>query len=107
MYIQPMKIYVCYGTFKLPAMPGRPIGHVCGAAHQALVDAGYEPEVVRAYGFGPLPDALNFSKGRREVRRLTGNNWVPAVVLDSGEVIQGSQKIIDWAAANPAAVATS
>ena len=99
-----MKLYVCYGTWNNPALPGRPNGHVCGYAHSALIEAGHRPEVIRSYGLGPLPDWLNRTKGRREVRKLTGNNWVPVLVTDAGDVIQGSQEIVDWAAANAAAV---
>ncbi len=96
-----MKLYVCYGTWKPAPRPG---GHPCGTAYHALKDAGYEPEVTLTYGLGLLPDALNnLSPGRREVKRLTGNYWVPALVLDDGEVIQGSRKIADWARANPPA----
>ena len=93
-----MKLYVCWGTFPSP----RPGGHPCGNAYEALRNAGYQPDVVRSYGLGLLPDALNQTPGRREVRRLTGNNWVPVLVLDDGTVIQGSHKIMDWAGANPA-----
>jgi hypothetical protein len=97
-----MKLYVCYGTWKPAPRPG---GHPCGHAHQALVDAGYSPEVIRSYGLGALPDAFNQTSGRREVKRLTGNHWVPALVADDGEVIQGAGKIIDWAKAHPASSA--
>ena len=96
-----MKLYVCYGTFKTPSLPGRPHGHVCEYAHSALTAAGYTPQVVRAYGFGPLPNWLNATKGRREVREITGNNWVPLLITDDGESIQGSQRIADWAASHP------
>ena len=44
-----MKIYVCYGTWKPAPRPG---GHPCGHAYHALVDAGYDPEVIRSYGLG-------------------------------------------------------
>ena len=94
-----MKLYVCYGTFKFTPRPG---GHPCGHAHQALVDAGYEPEVIRSYGWGLLPEVFNLTPGRREVKRLTGSHWVPALVTDDGTVIQGSRRIIEWAKANPA-----
>jgi Glutathione S-transferase, N-terminal domain len=93
-----MKLYICYGTFQTP----RPGGHPCRTAHQALRDAGHDPELVKSYGLGLLPDAFNKTAGRQEVKRLTGNNWVPALVTDSGEVVQGSQEIADWARANPA-----
>ena len=95
-----MKLYVCYGTWKPAPRPG---GHPCGKAYHALRDAGYDPEVKRAYGLGALPGAVNdLAPGRREVKGLTGNYWVPALVMDDGTVIQGSREIIEWASANPA-----
>jgi hypothetical protein len=94
-----LKLYVCYGTWKAAPRPG---GHPCGQAYHALVDAGYGPEVVRSYGLGALPDFINQTPGRREVKRLTGNHWVPLLVTDDGEPIQGSQKIIAWAKDHPA-----
>ena len=65
-------------------------------------EAGHEPEVVKAYGYGPLPD---MPRGRREVRRLSGESWVPLLVTDEGEAIGDSQAIIAWAREHPAAVA--
>src|SRR5436305_378901 len=100
-----MKLYVCYGTWKPAPRPG---GHPCGQAYHALKDAGHDPEVKRSYGLGAFPGAVNnLTSGRREVKELTGNYWVPVLVLDDGTVIQGSRKIIDWAGANPAASATA
>jgi hypothetical protein len=92
-----MKLYVCYGTFQTP----RPGGHPCRNAYHALRDAGHDPEIVKTYGWGALPDALNPS-ARKEVKRLSGNTWVPILVLDDGEVIPDSQSIVAWAKANPA-----
>jgi hypothetical protein len=97
-----LKLYVCYGTFQTP----RPGGHPCGNAHKALREAGHDPEVQRVYGWGALPDALN-GTGRRAVKRLTGNSWVPTLVLDDGSVVDGSHEIIAWAKANPAGVSTA
>lgn len=100
-----MKLYVCWDT-----SPSHPIigSHPCGQAHEALVDAGHDPEVVKARGWAALPQFLNNSRGRREVRELSGgNDEVPALVLDSGEFIQGTKEIIAWAAANPAATAAT
>ena len=94
-----MKLYVCYGTFTTTPRPG---GHPCGNAHRALRAAGHDPEVQRSYGLGALPDIFNQTRGRKEVKRLTGNNWVPALVLDDGECIQGSEQIVAWAEAHPA-----
>ena len=60
-----MKLYVCYGTWTA----GRAIhAHPCGEAHAALVEAGYQPEVVRSYGFGALPGPINDLTPRREVK---------------------------------------
>jgi hypothetical protein len=98
-----MKLYVCYGTFPSP----RPGGHPCRNAHRALLEAGHDPELVRSYGLGPLPDALNNTPGRRRVRELTGSNWVPVLELDDGTAIGGSEKIAAWAAANPAGAAAA
>jgi glutaredoxin 2 len=47
-----------------------------------------------------LPSFLNPT--RAEVRNLTGNDWVPVLVTDDGEVVQGSKKIARWAKDNPA-----
>jgi Glutathione S-transferase, N-terminal domain len=94
-----VKLYVCYGTFQTP----RPGGHPCHNAYEALREAGHEPELVKSYGLGVLPDALNRTRGRREVKEMTGNNWVPVLVTDDGEAIQDSKRIADWARQNPAA----
>jgi hypothetical protein len=99
-----MKLYVCFGTWK--PMP-RPGGHPCGRAYHALRDAGHEPEVVRTYGLGLLGDVGNFTAGRREVKRLTGNYWVPVLITDDGTTIQGSREIEAWAQAHPAETAAT
>jgi hypothetical protein len=99
-----VKLYVCWGTFKVSPRPG---GHPCGNAYHALVDAGHRPEVVRGYGWAALPEALNQTHGRREVKRLTGNMWVPVLAADDGTVVQGSDKIKEWARANPAPAANA
>jgi glutathione S-transferase len=88
-----MKLYVCWGTFPTP----RPGGHPCANAHAALRDAGHDPELVKSYGLAPLPAFLNGTRGRREVQELTGNRWVPTLVLDDGSVIDGSREIVEWA----------
>lgn len=99
-----MKLYVCYGTWKPAPRPG---GHPCGQAYHALVDAGHRPEVIKARGLGMLPEAFNRTKGRQEVKQLTGNYWVPVLVQDDGTYIQGAREIIAWAQANPAANAAA
>ena len=99
-----MKLYVCWGTFAMPGPLEKVHGHVCEHAHTALVEAGHQPEVIKSYGLGALPKWANNTRGRREVRELSpkGTSWVPLLVTDDGEVIQGSQKIVAWAQANPA-----
>lgn len=95
-----MKLYVCYGTFITTPRPG---GHPCGKAHRALREAGHDPEVIKSYGLAPLPDFLNRTRGRQEVKQLTGSYTVPVLVTDGGEVVSDSKRIIEWAQANPAA----
>jgi hypothetical protein len=88
-----MKLFVCYGTFAA----GR---HPCGSAYAALVDAGYEPKVVKTYGcFGTDP----VFTGRRKIKRRTGNYKVPTLELDDGTLVDDSKNIIAWAKANPRA----
>jgi Glutathione S-transferase, N-terminal domain len=93
-----LKLYVCYGTFKTP----RPGGHPCANAYEALKEAGYEPEVVKSYGWALLPDFMNPTAGRREAKRLTGKTTVPVLVTDDGDVVSDSKKIVGWAKQNPA-----
>jgi hypothetical protein len=99
-----MKLYVCYGTFTTTPRPG---GHPCGNAYRALREAGHDPEVIKSYGLGVLPDIFNRTRGRREVKELTGKNTVPVLVTDSGEVVSDSKKIVAWAKAHPAAGAAA
>lgn len=87
---------MCWGTFSTP----KPGGHSCRNAHEALLAAGWNPEVKKTYGLGPLPKLLN--PGRAKVRELTGQQWVPVLVTDEGEVIRDSQRIVEWAQAHPA-----
>ena len=91
-----MKLYVCYGTFQVPLVRSHP----CRNAYLALQEAGHDPELVKVYGGGAFPD---ITKGRREVKRLSGKSWVPLLVTDDGEVIGESQRIVAWAQAHPAA----
>ncbi|MHB1537745.1 MAG: glutathione S-transferase N-terminal domain-containing protein [Solirubrobacteraceae bacterium] len=92
-----MRLYICYGTFGTP----RPGGHPCRNAHVALRRAGHSPKLVRSYGLGILPRLFNLTKGRMEVQDLTGNRFVPTLVLDDGTVIDGSEQIVAWAQAHP------
>jgi hypothetical protein len=87
-----MKLYVCYGTFRYPD------DHACARAYDALVRAGYTPEVERTFGCLRTDPIW---PGRRKVKRLTGNYKVPTLELAEGTVIDGSDRIVEWADANP------
>ena len=97
-----MKLYVCWGTFPVPwprrSASWRPDAHPCKVAYDALRQAGHSPELIRTYGFAFLPD---LTSGRHDVKRLTGESYVPVLVLDNGEVIGDSANIAAWARANP------
>ena len=95
-----MKLYVCYGTWRAAPRPG---GHPCGKAYAALEEAGHHPEVVKSYGLGMLPEALNQTAGRKRAKELTGSNMVPVLELDDGTAVGGSDAIVAWAQAHPAA----
>jgi len=84
-------LYICWSLFRTP----RP-GHPCRNAYDAVTAVGIRPKIVRCYGWGLLPRWLNRSRGRREVRRLTGQDWVP-VLLTERQVVAGSDAIREWA----------
>jgi hypothetical protein len=91
-----VKRYVCWGTWTTPP-------HPCGAAHEALVEAGHDHEVVRGYGWKILPDMpFNQTPARKHVKDRTGSSSVPALELDDGTIVQGSREIVEWAKAHPA-----
>ncbi len=102
-----MKLYVCWGTFPVPwprkGASWGPAAHPCKRAHDALQAAGHSPQVIRTYGLASLPD---FTSGRKEVKRLTGESFVPVLVLDDGQVVADSANIVAWAEENPAGRAT-
>jgi hypothetical protein len=93
-----VKLYVCWTTVQTPRPPH---GHPCHNAHKALRDAGYDPEVIKVRGLGVGPFKL-MTDGRREVQELTGSPVVPVLVTDDDEVINESQRIVEWAKAHPA-----
>lgn len=92
-----MKLYVCWGTFQVPGARSHP----CRNAHDALVEAGYAPEVIKTYSVGALPPVTS---GRRAVKRLSGQSWVPLLVTDDGDVVSDSASIIAWAQQHPKTV---
>lgn len=87
-----MKLYVCWGTFQVPVVREHP----CKIAYDALIQADFEPEVIKTYSSGAIPRALQTS-GRKIVEDGTGSKWVPALETDDGEWISGSREIVAWA----------
>jgi hypothetical protein len=69
----------------------------------ALKEAGHDPVVERVYGLGPPP--FNLTPGRRKIKEMTGQTWVPVLETDDGELIQDSKRIIAWAQDHPATAA--
>jgi hypothetical protein len=92
-----MKLYVCWGTFQTFGP-----GHPCRNALDGLRAAGHDPEVIRSYGWGLLPAALNRSVGRRLAIEHAGKSWLPLLVTDAGEIVAGSHPIKLWASEHPA-----
>jgi len=85
-------LYTCpFGTIGAPL-------HPCGKAAKALDDAGitYQTRKVRG-GSLMLWTWLTRAQDRAEVERLSGQRWVPILVLDDGAVITGSGSIVTWA----------
>jgi glutathione S-transferase len=71
------------------------VKHPCGVAAKALTDAGHEYEVKVVGGFKHVP--LSRRGQRDEIRALTGQDDVPVLRLDDGEVVVGTAAIVAWA----------
>jgi glutathione S-transferase len=72
--------------------------HPCARAAEALDAAGYSYELKRVGGYRASPWTWRSRNAdRAEVRRLSGTNEVPILVLDDGEVVSGSSAIARWA----------
>jgi glutaredoxin len=79
------------------------LGHACGRAAKALDEAGYEYEIRDLPGYRLMPWTWGDRRNRREeVRELTGQINLPVLLLDEGQTVVGSGKIVDWAKAHPA-----
>jgi len=77
--------------------------HPCAKAAKALDAAGYDYEIKTVKGYRMLAWTWrNRGEDRAEVRKLSGTNEVPVLVLDGGEVISGSGTIARWAGEHPA-----
>jgi glutathione S-transferase len=96
-------LYTCGQKTKGPGF-----AHPCAKAGNALKDAGYEYELKTVGGYRAMPWTWGSrEKDRAEVKRLSGQQGVPILVLDDGEVITGSSAIADWAKEHPYSPAKS
>ncbi len=94
-----MVLYTCGQKTHLGSL-----GHPCGRAGDALDKAGYEYDVRVVGGYRLLFWTWGSrDQDREEVKRLSGTNEVPILVLDDGEVISGSGTIARWAREHPRA----
>jgi glutathione S-transferase len=101
-YSPAVVLYTCAFGKSGGSLPA-PIAHPCGRAAKALDDAGhgYAIEQVRG-GTLKLWTWPSRARDRAEVEKLSGQRAVPILVLDDGDVVTGSQRIVDWAKAHPA-----
>ena len=66
-----------------------------GRRDETVIDA--------VHGLGVGPDFVHIkTAGRKEVERISGQDTVPVLVTDDGEVITDSKRIVTWAEAKPA-----
>ena len=92
-YIGEVILYTC-GTKKM----GPGLLHACAKAGKALDEAGYEYELRTVGGYRLVPWTWGSrAEDRAEVKKLSGTNEVPVLVLDDGEVVSGSGAIARWA----------
>jgi glutathione S-transferase len=87
---------------------GPSFAHPCAKAGKALDAAGYEYELKTVGGYRLAPWTWGNRGGdRTEIKKLSGTNEVPILVLDDGEVISGSSTIARWAKEHPLSPAKS
>lgn len=92
-----MLLYTCEQKTSTPRF------HPCGKAGKALDDAGHDYEAKTVKGYRMVPWTWpKRSRDRAGIKELSGQEEVPVLVLDDGEVISGSGAIAAWAKANPA-----
>jgi glutathione S-transferase len=95
---------ILYTCGQKKAGPG--FAHPCAKAGKALDAAGYEYELRTVGGYRLMPWTwASRDEERAEIKKLSGTNEVPILVLDDGEVISGSGAIARWAGEHPAAKA--
>jgi glutathione S-transferase len=90
-------LYTCPSGKSFGSGPG-PLAHPCGRAAKALDDAGHSYQLTQVKGgslkFWTWPSR---ARDRAEIERLSGQRSVPILVLDDGEVVNGSGAIARWA----------
>lgn len=91
-----MKLYTCGQRDHMGNL-----GHPCGRAGDALRQAGYDVEIETVGGYRLLPWTRR-GDARATIRELSGQDDVPVLVTDDGEVISGSGTIARWAREHPA-----
>jgi glutathione S-transferase len=92
-----MILYTC-GAKKM----GPGLLHACAKAGKALDAAGYEYELKTVGGYRLVPWTRGSrDEDRAEVKKLSGTNEVPILVLDDGKVVSGSGAIARWAQEHP------
>ena len=98
-----MVLYTCGQKTSGPAF-----AHPCAKAGKALDKVGYEYEIRTVGGYRMVPTTWGSrDEDRAEIKKLSGTNEVPVLVLDDGEVISGSSTIARWAQEHPAARAAA
>ena len=97
--VRGMILYTC-GTKTM----GPGFAHPCAKAGNALKPAGYEYEFKTVGGYRLMPWTWASRKeDRAEIRKLSGTDEVPILVLDDGEVVSGSGTIAKWRRSIPPA----
>jgi len=90
-------LYVCADGTSFGSLPA-PVAHPCGRAAVALDRAGHSYELKKVKGgtlkFWTWPSR---AKDRAVIEQLSGQRAVPILVLDDGEVLTGSGRIVEWA----------
>ena len=98
-----MILYTC-GTKKM----GPGFAHPCAKAGKALDAAGYDYELKTVGGYRLMPWTWGSrDEDRAEIKKLSGTNEVPILILGGGEVISGSGEIESWAKEHPHSPAKS
>ena len=92
-----MVLYTCPDGKSFGGLPG-PLAHPCGRAAKALDAAGHSYDWKKVKGgtlkLWTLPSR---ARDRAEIEKLSGQRGVPILVLDDGDVVVGSSKIVEWA----------